>query len=341
MEVSYYLVRFDVLDAQEDFNKMVSALGSLPGMNVIPSESGGVVIAVEGTKLTSQFRLADFKLSPTADKHATMLLSCEQTNLAILTFFRRLAADFGYGVFSTTLGSFLPTDLGLNDVSAMVVKEKGTIVFNAKSFKPIFGYEDGFRFYAQSARDQTIHIINPALLDYFAEFGTDKRPVPEFSYQVADTLQQFVAMHNAEIIPVDFYEYYGRNLKIINYSFMNIWRVRRKIFIKPFLFEYEKTKQSYEMVSGERAAVHFADKVRKGENLDTALKRIIREELKVGNDYVRAKVGHKVEFDRDREGRLIPRLFVSVYMQEIPKTKKIREQSKRGWTSLDRAPQNM
>lgn len=341
MEVTYYLIRFEVLDAQEDFNKMVAALGSLPGMSVAPSEAGGVRISVEGTQLTSQFRLTDFKLSPGAEQYASMLLTCEQTNLSILTFFRRLAAKFGYRVFSTTLGSFLPSETGLNDVSAMVMEEKATMVFNRKGFKPILGYQDGVRFYAESAHDHAIHIINPALLNYFSEFGTDEIPEPEFNYKVADTLQQFVAMHDAEISPVYFYEYYGRNLKIINYSFMDVWRVRRKIFVKPFLFEYDKVKQSYEMISGERSAVHFADKIRKGENLDMTLKRILREELKIGNDYVRAKVGWKVEFDRDKEGRLTPRLFVSVYLTEVSKTEEIREQSLRGWTSLDRAPQNM
>lgn len=341
MEVTYYLVRFEVLDAQEDFNKMVSALGSMPGMNVTPSEAGGVSISVEGSKLTSNFRLTDFKLSTTAERYSTMLLSCDQTNFTILTIFRRLATEFGYRVFSASLGSFLPTDIGLNDVSTMVIKENATKVFNTKGFKPLFGYQDGVRFYAQSVRDHTIHIINPALLNYFAEFGTDEKPEPELSYQVADTLQQFVAMHDAEIIPIHFYEYYSRSLKIINYSYINVWRVRRKIFVKPFLFEYDKTRQSYEMISGERAAVHFADKIRKGENLDTSLKRILGEELKIGNDYVRAKVAHRIEFDRDKEDKLIPRTFVSVYMREIPKTKRIKKQSKRGWTSLNRAPQNM
>ena len=341
MEVTYYLVRFEVLDSEEDFHKMVSALGSMSGMDITPSEAGGVSISVEGSNLTSQFRLTDFKLGLADEKHATMLLACEQENIAILNFFRRLATDFGYRVFSTSLGSFLPSDLGLNDTHAIVLTEKATNVYNSKGFKPIFAYQDVLRFYAESLRDHSIHIINPALMFYFSEFGTDEKPEPEFSYQVADTLEQFVAMHDMDIIPIYFYEYFGRSLKIINYSYMNVWRVRRKIFVKPFLYEYDKTRQSNEMISRERAAVHFADKIRKGENLDMSLKRILRDELKIGNDYVRAKVVHLVEFDRDREGHLTPRLFVSVYLQEVPKTQEIKIQSQRGWTSLDRAPQNM
>lgn len=53
--------------------------------------------------------------------------------------------------------------------------------------------------------------------------------------------------------------------------------------------------------------MHLMDKVRNSENLDTALRRVLREELQVADDCVGARIWG-IEFDRDRDGFLTPRL---------------------------------
>jgi len=53
----------------------------------------------------------------------------------------------------------------------------------------------------------------------------------------------------------------------------------------------------------------------------------------MAEDYIRAKVT-KIEFDRDRDGVLTPRLWVSIYLKEIKNKEAVKEKSQRGWTSL-------
>ena len=76
--------------------------------------------------------------------------------------------------------------------------------------------------------------------------------------------------------------------------------------------------------------MHLMDKVRKGENLDTALKRVLKEELQVADDYVGAKIWG-IEFDRDREGRLTPRLKINIFVHGLAKKK---QSQSHDWVSI-------
>ncbi len=76
--------------------------------------------------------------------------------------------------------------------------------------------------------------------------------------------------------------------------------------------------------------MHLMDKVRKGEDLDTALRRVLGEELQVADDYVGARIWG-IEFDRDRDGFLTPRLKISIYVHGM--IQKQRSQS-HDWVSI-------
>lgn len=77
------------------------------------------------------------------------------------------------------------------------------------------------------------------------------------------------------------------------------------------------------------------DKIRQGETLDTTLKRILSEELKIAHDYLGAFVSDEVEFDRDRDGIITPRLVVWVYVDKIGKERpKVVQMSQTGWQSV-------
>lgn len=332
-KTTYFLVRFNTLDAKEDFEKMVGWLNSVKDVTTTPLEPGEVGFSFRDSSQAT-FKRADFQMIKGADKYSAMAVQCGQTDAYIVSLIRQMAQVFEYRPFNSNLGCFLPSNLKLYDVSQFVLKEKTTKVFNAKGFKPLFNFFNTYLYFAQSLTERSIHIINPGMLRYFEEYGVDQKPTLEFSYEVAPSLAKFVAMDDQAVIPHDFYEYYGKRLKTLNYSGFNIWRVNRKVFVKPFIFEYQKTRQAYVPIASEKAALHYADKIRKGENLDAALKRILREDLKLAQDYTRAKVERNVAFDRDKKGRLTPLLFVSIYLDSIPKKDHLKEKSERGWVSL-------
>lgn len=66
------------------------------------------------------------------------------------------------------------------------------------------------------------------------------------------------------------------------------------------------------MVASENSSILAMDKIRPGETLDMSLKRILSVDLKIAHDYIGAVVHKEVEFDRDREGTLTPRLLVNI-----------------------------
>ena len=338
VKTTYFLIRFEVLDSKEDFEKMIGWLSGIKDVNTAILEKGEVGISYRNSPQAT-FKQTDFQMLKGSEPLSAMRIECVQTDFSLISILREMARVFKYRIYSTNLGCFLPSDLTLYDISQLIINEKTAEVFNTKGFKPLFNYQNTYLYYAQLQSNKSIHIINPGMLKYFEEYGVDKEKTPEFSYQVAPKLVKFVAMDDEQLIPFDFYKYFAKSLKIINYSSFNIWRVNRKVFVKPIIYEYDHSRQSYTPIASEKAAIHYADKICKGENLDIALKRMLREELKLGDDYGRAKVNKNVGFDRDKKKLLTPLLFVSVYLDSISNKKHLKEKSQRGWISLKDAVQ--
>ncbi len=80
--------------------------------------------------------------------------------------------------------------------------------------------------------------------------------------------------------------------------------------------------------------MNFADKVRPGETLQKTLLRIVKDELKVAPDFEGARVRETIEFDKDKEGILTPRLTVLIFLKEYTPPPEVIEKSQRGWTSI-------
>lgn len=125
--------------------------------------------------------------------------------------------------------------------------------------------------------------------------------------------------------------------KVINNSGIDIYNPLRKIFIKPIAFILNKEQQSFKPLATSASALMFADKIRKGETLDTSIQRILREEFHTNGSYLGAKVDSAVEFDRDRDNILTPRLFVCIYIEEPHDKEIIKQKSQRSWVSIDEA----
>ena len=329
-EKSYYLVRFDTLNVDEDFNTFVSFLSSVPELTVTP-EGNQVVLSYQQKDQGAIFK----KITPKTiiSTPASMLIQCKASDYDTLQIFREIAPRIKYRIYNPNLGCFFPNDINLIDVSQLIFQEKEIRVFRTKGYGPLFSYFKTNLFYAQPVGQQAVHFLNPAMFSYFVDYDLDESSTPEFSYEVAPNLIEFIAFHNQDLIPANYYQYYQKSLKIINLSGFDLEHVNRKIFIKPWFFLYDKTKQEYSLMTSEKSALHLADKIRQGETLDTTIKRILREEVKMAEDYIRAKVT-KIEFDRDRDGVLTPRLWVSIYLKEIKNKEAVKEKSQRGWTSL-------
>lgn len=169
-------------------------------------------------------------------------------------------------------------------------------------------------FYAESKTDGSIHILNPDMLSYLVE-KENKQTNSEFSYKIATNLDEFARKYDFKIVPVDFYQCYGLSSKIINSTYFDVFHIRRKVFIDPYVWDFD-SDYDHKYYQNVKNGMHFMDKVRKDEDLNGALKRVLTEELKVADDYVGAHV-RQIDFDRDRDGILTPRLKINVFVHGL------------------------
>jgi hypothetical protein len=166
-------------------------------------------------------------------------------------------------------------------------------------------------YYAESKSDGSIHILNDKMLAYISK-KENQALSEEFSYKVADSMQDFARKYDLALIPTSFYQNYGIPTKIINETYFDAFHIGRKVFIDPYVWDFDD-EHDYRYYKNVETGMHLMDKVRSGENLDDAIRRTLSEELKVADDYVGARIWG-IEFDRDKEGILTPRLRISVYV---------------------------
>lgn len=178
--------------------------------------------------------------------------------------------------------------------------------------------EDGRRiltinppYYAEHRSDGSIHILNNTMLAYVTK-KDNQTLSEEFSYRVADSMQDFTRKYDLGLVPSSFYQNYGIPTKIINETYFDAFHIGRKVFIDPYVWDFDD-EHDYRYYKNVETGMHLMDKVRSGENLDDAIRRTLRDELKVADDYVGARIWG-LEFDRDRDGNLTPRLKISAYV---------------------------
>ena len=147
---------------------------------------------------------------------------------------------------------------------------------------------------------------------------------------VASDLQEFSLFADEWLIPTEFYRFYKTDIKIINLSGFDINGPGRKVFVKPLIFQLNFGGHSAYTMASDRGRVLRMDKILKGETIDDTLKRVLKD-LGIGDDYLRAKVLKGIEYDRDREDVITPRLVVHVFVEKVPNDPVLR----RGWVSID------
>lgn len=239
---------------------------------------------------------------------------------------RYVASHLMLAVYSNAHnGSRLPQSPALSLDHTFFERSKDFLEFFEKSdFIPRFAItdfqdlDDGRRvlamcapYYAESKTDGSIHILNDKMLLCVIK-KENQTLSEEFSYEVAHSMQDFARKHDLALVPTSFYQNYGVSTKIVNETDFDAFHIGRKVFIDPYVWDFDD-KHDYRYYKNVETGRHLMDKVRSGENLDDAIRRTIKEELKVADDYVGARIWG-IEFDRDRDGILTPRLKINVFV---------------------------
>ncbi len=169
-------------------------------------------------------------------------------------------------------------------------------------------------YYAENKEDGSIHILNNSMLSFLSE-KENQQASQEFSYKVADSMQDFARKYDLGLVPTSFYQNYGVSTKIINSTYFDALHINRKVFVDPYVWDFDD-EHDYRYYENVKNGMHLMDKVRPNEDLDTALKRVLLEELQVADDYVGARIWG-IDFDRDKEDILTPRLKINVFVNGL------------------------
>ncbi len=303
-------------------------------------------------KVQSQFDMFDkgFKVHFTKDKDQfevslvdsdslgkkVMRFEVEKYHINLVANIRYFAAQHKLLCFDPILKMRLPKSEYLLPFTYVVNQEEFKQVFDKSPFELAFVFvnaRDKMRiteFYGKARNDGSIHILNPYLVNFLIK-NKDYDDSPELAYKIADSVEDYVVRDDAGILPRDFYKFYKKPHKIINYSTFDIHSIDRKVFFHPFVYELSDPFTDLNKLPGGGG---LADKVRRGETLDQAIRRVLSDELKLADDYIGAFVQNLVEFDRDRENKLTPRLLVSIFINKGSVSDETKKTMQRSWRSL-------
>ena len=334
----FYIVRAKSDDITKDFSDFIYGLkGSFAHIEVVQDSPTRVTLSGH-TNYQSQLEhlVADRVPDNFKDYSFCLKLTIGNEDYATfskLRFYLARQRDL-YRIFSLQLKSFLPQDIDFVSLEFGSINIKTFEILKKYSFFPVFYSQKKGVHYATDPQG-VVHIINPYLLEYIYDKDIPESKLPELNYPVAKDINFFSAMSDKGLIPTDFYEYYGKSVKIINRSFFDINHQDRKVFFKPFIFEFKPETGDFYTYTSDGGALLFMDKIRPGETLDISLKRVLSQDLKIADDYIAALVSKKIEFDRDREGILTPRLVILVYVDHIKNKDHNLQLSQTGWKSVN------
>lgn len=328
----YHLIKLDGETTLEDFETVLEFIQGLNGVgvNLLDKSQNTYNLLFEGTNVLTQISYDSTK--------KLIKFECSKSETITNDMMRFVAKNNvpEFKVYLPDLQISLPQKEKYLLCYGLITEEINSVrkVLTKTDFELIFVEKNPYanNWFAQDKRDGTMHFLNDNLIHYLQ----DVREAPnreELSFKVAENLQDFVRKADAELIPDHFYEYYGKNLKIINYSGFNIRNPGRKVFVKPYIMDIDEEKGDFFKIANDSSALLHMDKIRKGETLNDTILRILREELQIAEDYIGATVARTVEFDYDRNDKLTPRLLVYIYIEEAKYTEIQKKESKRGWIS--------
>lgn len=318
----------------EDLNNVLTILQGTNGVEVVSlkDEINTFNLIYENTNLISQVKYDSNK--------QYIYISFERSDFLTIELIRYVIenASEQYYLYFPDLDTNLVLNIRYTFCYQMQAEDINSIrkTIENTDFE-LFYYERGpysTNWYAINKEDGTVHFLNDNLIHYF-ENKREVEMTKELSYKVAEDVKDFVRRANVEMLPDHFYMYYGKNTKIINYSGININNPKRKIFVKPYILEIDDINNEFYKIANQDSALLYMDKIRQGETLDQTLLRIIKDELKIADDYLGATVSRALEYDYDKNDNLIPRLIVHMYIEKANLTEEQKKKKKRSWISME------
>jgi len=334
--IVHYLVPSAGDIEQEGFEKFLAYLDSVKGIGIerYPNDLTRASVFYDTSDFKTEVALVDLVPTEVQQKKGVsqrrVKITSQQIDNITINLLKDLGRSLGYRVFSNNLGIYLPSDPSLFDIYNGFVRPEVVQLVKDRGFTLLFTFRNGLTCYAKKNDSNEMHIINGYLLEYLVN-NPATAVSPEFSYKVAETLDDFSMRYEVGLIPISFYKYYGKSQKITNWGDFDIDTIDRKVFIKPYVFELNSVKQGFYAVAGPDGHAIGMTKVSKGQTVEQAVRDFLKNELNIAQDFIGATVEGIMEFDFDKENNLTPRIIMKVFIGEGVITQEQRERLQKGW----------
>ncbi len=281
----------NTVDAKSDFKKIIDYLLTFAGdIGVKTRKDGSAVVTYSETPLT-----ATLKTSGKLNRQIT--LTCEKEDNISVNLIKNVTKDINYRIFNPQTLSYLVNDPGILDLTTANVDQQILKIINKYSLTPLFQYRDSLLFLAKDKLGK-IHLINRHLLEFLIHNPQKKLFPKHFSVAVASDIGRFVALFDRGLIPLSFYKCLDNDIKNINLSDFDIYKLPRNIVAEVINFTLDVVKQSF--VQNDSSLVE----VKKNNDLINS--------LKVKN-YLAIKIAGDIGYDLEGKD-LTSKLKVSVFL---------------------------
>lgn len=333
----YYLISTKDDLTLKDFENLKLGIHALKGVGVTEdaSNKNRFSLFFDNHEFKPEFEFGNFTLPKTNKEASCIKVTFDAIDTSTPSLLKAVLAKSPLRIYSKKLDTLLPASENIDDATFFDFKPEFSEVYKKIGMSIIFNIFRTTIYYTKKENEDSIYLLNSNLIEYFAKTKQFEE-TPELCYKVANNIEEFVSKYDVGLIPTNFYEFYGKSFKIVNRSNFDIENPGRKVFIKPYIFELNKADSMFHTLPGAKGSLLYMTKIQKGETLDIALKRFLLEDLKVTDDYIGAYVGPIIDFDRDKENKLTPRLVVSVYVGEGVLPQQVREEANRSWNSIEK-----
>ena len=311
--INYFVLAEGSLDdASLEFDKIVNFLSTRDNFRVSIKSNEASIFSLDSGK-TSFLKFKIEKKTKDVSFNNQIVYSIEKDDWESAKSLNNAIKNYGYRLFNPTFGFFLVNSENLTDLSALSPDKKINDIFKSFGLAPLFKYENSLVYYAIDKKDKSIHLVNRHLLEFLSLNQKAVADKKYFSIKVADDISHFIALFDRGLIPISFYQAYFEGNKIINLSGYNLLKTDENIIITPVFFEFVSNRQAFR--SGQKTPFMKENIIQKGGSIENYLKQL-DEGAFFKSKIICVKVAQDVSFEIDKNKKPIPRLTVSIFLDE-------------------------
>jgi len=289
----------------QDYKSILDYLATFGDIGLLKQSDSDTTITYPDSPVVSHLSIAP------PDR---IILTCEKIDNTSINLLRNVAPRHEFRVYNPVLGCFLVNEPNLLDLTTIEVEPMLRAVFSIQGLEPLFNYRNSLVYYARELASDRVHLVNRHLLEYLTHRQGKLTKVPNFSVAVAADLSHFIALFDRGLISTNFYHSWSKTDQITNLSGFNSHRVETNLFITPVFFELDKPNQTFRQ--RELPQAPFKTALSQGSSFDHAIKSILAASLGT-TDYLAAKIPTDITFVPDSGAELVPRLSVSIFLEQI------------------------